>query len=77
MRPSDFNQLQKQNKFLRCTNIAHNGMLGTLSVNVVEVGTASSLPAKKHSYTHIMGIYTWGGVVHVCRQIVGMYTSTG
>jgi hypothetical protein len=58
MRPSDFNQLQKQNKFLRCTNIAHNavnGMLGTLSVNVVEVGTTSSLPAKKHSYTHIMG----------------------
>ena len=37
-------------------------MLGTLSVNVVEVGTTSSLPAKKHSYTHIMGIYTWGGV---------------
>ena len=41
-------------------------MLGTLRVNVVEVGTASSLPAKKHSYTHIMGIYTW---VCVCMYV--------
>ena len=80
MRPSDFNQLQKQNKFLRCTNIAHNGMLGTLSVNVVEVGTTSSLPAKKHSHTHIMGKYTWGGggsCMSANRGYVYFYWVTG
>ena len=35
---------------------SENPMLGSLSVNVVEVGTASRQPAKKHSYIYTMGI---------------------